>query len=108
MSADEAAKATLDALAALNAKKTELHDLVIAIVNAAKALPGDDPEAQYYSKYANAWNVVHRYARPQVSRKDDYTSIEQIQHAIDGAKLILARLGGSTQLAFDLVAHNGK
>lgn len=104
LSADEAAQATLEALAALNAKKAELHNLVISIVNAAKALPADDPEGQYYSKYSNAWRTVHRHARPQVSAKSDYTTIDQIQHAIDGGLLILARLGGSTQLVFDLGA----
>jgi len=104
MSAEEAAKATLDALAALNAKKAELHDLVISIVNAAKALPSDDPEGSYYSRYANTWRVVHRHARPVVSSKSDYTTIDQIQHAINGGQLILARLGGCTQLAIDLGA----
>lgn len=104
LSAEEAAKATLDALAALNAKKSELHDLVMSIANAAKALPNDDPEAQYYSNYGNVWRTVHRYARPAVSSKNDYTSISQIQHAINGGQLILARLGGCTQLAIDLGA----
>ncbi len=104
MSADEAAQVTLQAIAALAEKKTELHDLVISIVNAAKALPSDDPEGSYYSKYANTWRVVHRHARPVVSSKSDYTTIDQIQHAINGAQLILARLGGCTQLAIDLGA----
>lgn len=104
MSADEAAQVTLQAIAALAEKKTELHDLVISIVNAAKALPSDDTEGAYYSKYANTWRVVHRHARPVVSCKNDYTSIDQIQHAINGGQLILARLGGCTQLAIDLGA----
>jgi len=104
MSADEAAQATLQALAALTCKKSELNDLVISIVNAARALPSDDPEAHYYSDYRNAWRTVHRHARPKVTAKDDYTSIAQVQCALDGGRLILARLGGCTQLAIDLGA----
>lgn len=97
----------LNKLACLNERKARLHELVNSIVNQAKALPQDDPEAQYYSKYGNTWRTVHRYARPLVSAKSDYTSLEQIAHSISGAELILARLGGrvpAEQLALEGVA----
>lgn len=90
----KAATDVLNHLAGLNERKARLHELVNSIVNQAKALPQDDPEAQYYSKYQNTWRAVHRHARPLVSAKSDYTSLDQIAHSIDGAELILIRLGG--------------
>lgn len=79
---------------AVEANKPRLHDLVRAIVAQAKSLPKDDPEACYYSTYANTWRTVHRHAQPPVSALKGYTSVSQIEHAVLGAESILIRMGG--------------
>lgn len=97
--AEQAAEAVLKAMQALNSRKARLHELVHSIVNQAKALPQDDPDAQYYSQYGNTWRTVHRHARPAVSSKNDYVTVDQVDHAISGGEAILTRLGGRPEPA---------
>lgn len=90
----QAADEVLARMQALEAHKARLHDVVHSIVAKAKTLDQNDPDAQYWAQYANAWRSIHRYAQPPVSKLAGYTHPDQIEHAILGGEAILARLGG--------------
>lgn len=87
----------------LDQKKIRLKDLVSAIVKQAKKQPQGDYEALHFSKYGNVWRAVHRSAQPPVSNIRSYTTLAQIQTAINSAEFLLVKMGGICpveQLAF--------
>lgn len=78
----------------LNHKKSVLQDYVMAIVNQAATLPESDLVAAEFKKYQVVWRSIHRSAKPPVSKIADYTTLTQIQTAINAAESLLIRLGG--------------
>lgn len=91
---------------ALNTKKARLHTLVNAIVNQTKSIPETDIFAKPYRRHQNVWSAVHAAAVPPVSSKGDYTTLAQVNTAIDAAAMLLTRLGGAVppeQVEMDIV-----
>lgn len=96
------AKLTLLELQALNSKKAQLHKLKAAIVRQAER--NTDDFSLPFRKHGNVWRYIHSQAVPAVASLNDYTTKAQLNTAINGAEILLTRLGGvlPQQLSIDI------
>ena len=79
----------------IESRKARLHTLKSAIMKRAHELPETDTEAAFYKVHGNVWRTIHRSAVPIVANLNGYQDLDQIEHAIAGAEMILLRLGGT-------------